>query len=107
MWRLPWSGCQDQDMRTSVRLLVVLLVGLAGVHPAAAKEEPFLPLDGVVTPQPSGQMLFFALADDFEGSSLTLVPAARRRVSWVPEGAQLDEVTADLPPVRAVGSPPP
>lgn len=106
MWRLPWSGCHDAGMRKLRWWVVLLVFALVGVHPAGAKE-PFAPLEALTTPEPSGQMLFFALADGFEGASVTLVPAARRRLSWVPEGAQLNEVTADAPPVLAVGSPPP
>src|SRR5688572_6888610 len=95
-------------MRKPLCALVVLLLAMAGGGTAEAQtDDRFLPLDGVVSPEPSGRMLFFALADDFAGSSVTLVPAARRRLSWIPEGAQLTEATVDLPPVRPIGSPPP
>lgn len=99
----------------------VLVVGSPASH-AQQPESGFVALSEVVAQAASagapGQMLFFPLDDSFEGcvpvqaacpqdsSTLMLVPAVDRRLTWRPEGGDLHLVDLDAPPVRAMGAAP-
>lgn len=87
-------------------LVVVAVTWVTATEAGWAQAEPFVPLADVVGEAPSGRMLFFPLVDE-AASPVVLVPAAGRRLTWSPEGTQLPESTLAIPPVRALGSPPP
>lgn len=103
-----------QGMTTSaVRVTLFIAAFVFAVAPLGAvahEEHEFEPLSEVLALQrgrPAGPMLFFALPDDFETASpYALVPAGRPIV-WVPDATDLLEGATTVPPMRAIGSPPP
>ena len=99
--------------------VVVFGLGVTSTHaPAHAQTPSFVALDDLVTEaasSPPDRVLFFPLDQSFnsciplqaacpaDSSTVMLVPATGRALTWRPEGGDLHLVELDTPPMPAIG----